>query len=130
MSALEVPGKADTQDQWFPPPLLPAPHLFLLVCLSLLLASPSLSYLLSSPLPIFFYICSLLFHHLPPLDPLPRPTCCFSPAHPQPCLPEVQPLGLVSSAEGALAGVLLITGFQVSAGGLVAVSLEMERHRD
>lgn len=33
------------------------------------------------------------------------------------------------SAQGALAGVLLVTGFQVSAGGLVAVSLEGEEPR-
>lgn len=81
----------------------------------------------------FFSIFSLFSHHLSIFT---SPNTTYSLPHPapQPCFPQVQPPGLgwggskESSAQGAL-GVLFVTSFQVSAGGLAAVSLEAEGHR-
>lgn len=104
-------------------------------------SSPCLFCLLSFfssflPSPSFFLLHFLLI--LPPSTHLyhSKPHLLFLPCPAaQPCLPQVQPPGLGwegkkgSSAQGALVGVLLVTSFQVSAGGLVAVSLDGEGHR-
>lgn len=81
------------------------------------------------PLPLLFYspfspYSSAIYPSVSLQAPLAISPC---PA-PPPCLPQVLPPGLGwggrkgPSAQGALVGVLLVTSFQVSAVGLVAVS--------
>lgn len=97
---------------------------------------PSISPLLLFPLLFSFFsfsIFSLSSHHLS-IFTSPKATYSLLPPAPQPRFPQVQPPGLgwggskESSAQGAL-GVLFVTRFQVSAGGLAVVSLEAEGHR-
>ena len=111
-----------------PSHLLPLSQLFSFFLPLLTILSCFLSFPLSFSLLLFF-----LLHILPILLPSThlypsKPHLLFLPCPaPQPCLPQIQSPGLgwrgrkESSAQGALVGILLITSFQVSAGGLVVV---------
>lgn len=83
MSALEAQGRSDTQGRFFPPPVASRPLSSCYSFASLLLASPSLSILPPFRLlPARVRLRLLSTIYLPPAPP--SPTCCSSPALPQP----------------------------------------------